>query len=209
NAAVTGGLRAAGMTVDAACDGESALEFERGYAYDVLVLDLMLPGLSGFEVLQSVRAGGRPVRILILSARDQIGDRVTALNLGADDYLVKPFAFEELTARLLALGRRGAGVTSPMLQVGQVAIDTAARLAFVGAQALPLAPKEYALLETLARHRGQCMTRSALFERLYDSRSESSDRVIEVIVSTLRAKLEHAGCGAVIETRRGYGYRVA
>jgi len=170
---------------------------------------LMLPLLSGLEFLTRLRASPSPARVLILSARDLVGDRVAALNLGADDYLTKPFAFEELHARVLALGRRQSRETSPRVTVREVSIDTSARLALVKDQPVPLAPKEYALLETLLRNRGQCLSRTALFEKLYDSASESSDRVIEVIISTLRAKLERAGCRDLIETRRGFGYRVA
>ncbi|MFZ0501817.1 MAG: response regulator transcription factor [Steroidobacteraceae bacterium] len=209
NAAVARGLRAAGFSVDCAADGESALEFEHRYPYEVIVLDLLLPTLSGFEVLRRLRERESPARVLILSARDQVGDRVSCLNLGADDYLVKPFAFDELVARVLALARRRIGETSPVLRVGGLAVDTAARLVLVGTEALALAPKEYALLETLVRSRGRCMSRAELFEHLYDSRSDSSDRVIEVIVSTLRTKLARAGCSDLIETRRGFGYYVA
>lgn len=209
NAAVTRGLRAGGLTVDSATDGESALRFARGYPYEVIVLDLMLPKLSGFDVLRHLRNDQSPARVLVLSARDQVTDRVSCLNLGADDYLVKPFAFEELFARVLALGRRRAGEMEPILRVGELTVDTVARVASIGREALALAPKEYALLETLVRARGRCMSRAELFERLYDSRSDSSDRVIEVIVSTLRAKLERAGCDGLIETRRGFGYCVA
>lgn len=209
SAAVARGLRATGLSVDCAADGESALQFEHRYPYEVIVLDLMLPGVSGFEVLRHLRDHGSRARVLVLSARDQVTDRVSCLNLGADDYLIKPFAFDELVARVLALGRRRIGETSPVLRAGELTIDTAARVALLGNDALALAPKEYALLETLLRSRGRCLSRAELFERLYDSRSDSSDRVIEVIVSTLRAKLARAGCGDLIETRRGFGYYVA
>jgi len=209
NSAVACGLRAAGLTVDCVADGESALRFEQRYLYEVIVLDLMLPKLSGFDVLRRLRKDRSRARVLVLSARDQVTDRVSCLNLGADDYLVKPFAFDELAARVLALGRRRIGETTPTLTVRELTIDTAARVAWIGTDALPLAPKEYALLETLVRSRGRCMSRAELFERLYDSRSDSSDQVIEVIVSTLRGKLKRAGCNDLIETRRGFGYCVA
>ncbi len=208
-AALARGLRVAGLSVDCAADGESALQFEQSYFYEVIVLDLMLPKLSGFEVLRRIRDRESSARVLVLSARDQVADRVSCLNFGADDYLVKPFAFDELVARVLALARRRVGETSPVLKVGELTIDTAARVALVETETLSLSPKEYALLETLVRSRGRCMSRAELFERLYESRSDSSDRVIEVIVSTLRAKLERAGCTDLIETRRGFGYCVA
>lgn len=209
NAAVARGLRAAGLSVDCAADGESALQFEHRYPYQVIVLDLMLPKLSGFEVLRRIRDRESGARVLVLSARDQVTDRVSCLNLGADDYLVKPFAFDELIARVLALGRRRSGETRPVLRVGELTIDTAARVALFGTDELALSPKEYALLETLVRSRGRCLSRAELFERLYESRSDSSDQVIEVIVSTLRTRLKRAGCTNLIETRRGFGYCVA
>jgi two-component system copper resistance phosphate regulon response regulator CusR len=206
--ALARGLRSAGLTVDTAGDGPSALEYLRSYPYDVVTLDLMIPKLSGWDVLAKLRANANSARVLVLSARDQVVDRVGALNLGADDYLVKPFAFEELKARVFALARRQTGSTTPVLSLGEVSIDTGARLALVSGQSLPLSPKEYALLETLVRNRGQCLSRTALFEKLYDSTAKSSDRVIEVIVSTLRSKLARAGCRELIETRRGFGYCV-
>jgi two-component system copper resistance phosphate regulon response regulator CusR len=178
------------------------------HEYDILILDLMLPRLPGLEVLRALRAAPAPTRVLVLSARDQIEDRVTALNLGADDYLLKPFDFAELKARVLALLRRRYGEISSKLSCGDLVLDTNARVASSRGAALPLTPKEYALLETLLRHRGHSFTRAALFERLYDGLSDASDRVIEVVVSTLRSKLDKAGLPALIETRRGFGYRV-
>lgn len=208
SAALMAGFRAEGFAVDHAADGRTALQYLEAHEYDVLILDLMLPHVPGLEVLRTLRAAQVPTRVLVLSARDQIEDRVTALNLGADDYLVKPFDFSELKARVLALLRRRYGETSSKLTCGELTLDTNARVASLCGTALPLTPKEYALLETLLRHRGRSFTRAALFERLYDGLSEASDRVIEVIVSTLRAKLDNAGLPALIETRRGFGYRV-
>ena len=207
-AALVAGLRTAGFAVDHAADGQAALEYLRLHEYDVLILDLMLPRLPGLEVLRALRATGAATRVLVLSARDQIEDRVSALNLGADDYLLKPFDFAELQARVQALLRRRYGETSSQLTCGDLTLDTQARVATLRGTALPLTPKEYALLETLLRHRGRSFTRAALFERLYDGLSEASDRVIEVILSTLRTKLDAAGLPTLIETRRGFGYRV-
>jgi two-component system, OmpR family, response regulator QseB len=167
-----------------------------------------LPRVSGLEVLRELRASQAPTRVLVLSARDQIEDRVTALNLGADDYLVKPFDLSELKARTLALLRRRYGETSGVLSHGELTLDTNARVATVRGSALPLAPKEYALLETLLRNRGKTFTRVALFEQLYDGLSDASDAVVLVIVSTLRTKLASAGINELIESRRGFGYRV-
>ncbi|MBA2077504.1 response regulator transcription factor [Rhodanobacter sp. PCA2] len=205
-------LRAAlardGHAADLAVDGAQALAFAAAYAYDVVILDLMLPKVDGWEVLQRIRQGeGRPA-VLVLSARDQVADRVQALNLGADDYLVKPFAYDELLARILAISRRG-HTQSPLLRAGPLEVDPRARLARLDGQVLALTPKEYALLEALLVQRGTVLARGELFERLYDARSEASDKVIEVLVSTLRAKLARAGVPELIETRRGYGYVVA
>ena len=208
SAALAAGFRAAGFAVDHASDGRTALQYLKSHEYDVLILDLMLPRLPGLDVLRALRAAQTPTRVLILSARDQIEDRVTALNLGADDYLLKPFDFAELKARVQALLRRQYGEVSSRLVIGELSLDTNARLASLRGAPLALTPKEYALLETLLRHRGRVLTRAALFERLYDGLSEASDRVIEVMVSTLRTKLDKAGLPDLIETRRGFGYRV-
>jgi DNA-binding response OmpR family regulator len=208
SAALTSDFRGQGFAVDHAGDGLAALRLLETHQYDVMILDLMLPRLSGLEVLRALRESQTPTRVLVLSARDQIEDRVTALNLGADDYLVKPFALSELKARTLALLRRRYGETSAMLAHGELTLDTNARLATVRGAPLPLTPKEYALLETFLRHPGKSFTRSALFEQVYDGLSDASDRVVEVMLSTLRAKLESAGIHSLIETRRGFGYRV-
>lgn len=197
-----------GHVVDLAADGEQALGFLSGYHYDVVTLDLMMPRLDGWSVLRRLQGRGGSPRVLVLSARDQVGDRVEALNLGADDYMIKPFAYAELLARLHALGRRNEGA-DPVLQAGTLEVDPRARLARVNGTVLALSPKEYGLLETLMGQRGRVLSRAALFESLYDSRSEASDKVIEVLVSTLRTKLAHAGIHDLIETRRGFGYVVA
>ena len=207
SAALTYDFRREGFAVDHAADGLAALRQLEAYEYDVMILDLMLPRVGGLEVLRTLRASKAPTRVLVLSARDQIEDRVTALNLGADDYLVKPFDLAELKARTLALLRRRYGETSGVLAHGELTLDTNARLATVRGSPLPLSPKEYALLETLLRHRGRSFTRVALFERLYDGLSDASDGVVAVIVSTLRSKLASAGIHELIETRRGFGYR--
>ncbi|MBU6403447.1 MAG: response regulator transcription factor [Proteobacteria bacterium] len=201
------GLRAEGHAVDLAGDGVTACEFLRRYPYDAMLLDLGLPQRDGGEVLKRLRAAGRDTRVLVLSARDQVEDRVGALNLGADDYLVKPFAWDELLARLNALlRRRSEGV--PLLRHGALSLDPATRLARVDAQLLALSPREYALLELLLRARGQVHSRAQLFEHLYDATSATSDKIIEVLLSTLRAKLAQAGLPDLIQTRRGFGYVV-
>lgn len=203
------GLRLAGYAVDSAVDGGAALEFLRSYDYDLMVLDLMLPRVDGLDVLRELRNRRVPVRVLVLSARDQVADRVAALHAGADDYLVKPFSFDELKARLQALSRRELQAPAPALQVGRLRLDPAARSASVDDQPLLLSPKEYALLEMLVRNRGRPMARHQLFEHIYDARSHASDKVIEVLMSTLRAKLAQFGADHMIETRRGVGYVLA
>lgn len=201
-------LAAEGHAVDAAADGSQALGFLAHYDYDLMVLDLALPGIDGLGVLDGLRAQRRATRVLVLSARDQVSDRVEALNRGADDYLVKPFAIDELLARLKALARRRFDDASPRLVAGALSVDTATCLATGPHGAIALSPKEYALLELLLRERGRVHTRGDLFERLYAGSSTASDKVIEVLVSTLRAKLARAGVDGLIETRRGFGYVV-
>jgi len=203
------GLQAHGMAVETAADGVEALAMLNGLQFDLVVLDLMMPRMDGVQVLQALKGRNQKPRILVLSARDQLQDRVGALNLGADDYLVKPFAFEELLARLLALGRRNFAAASPELRFGRLVLDTATLLARVDDTVLTLTPKEYALLELLVRRKGHVLSRAMIFEQLYESDSTASDTVIEVLMSTLRAKLSRAGLPDLIETRRGFGYVVA
>ncbi|AND70030.1 hypothetical protein ATSB10_25760 [Dyella thiooxydans] len=197
-----------GHVVDLATDGEQAMHFLASFSYDVVTLDLMMPRADGWAVLRSLRDRPDRPRVLVLSARGQVEDRVDVLNLGADDFMVKPFAYAELLARLHALMRRGESAPV-LLQAGRLVVDPRARTACVGDTLLPLSPKEYALLEMLLAHRGRVFSRAALFEGLYDARSEASDKVIEVLVSTLRTKLAQAGVEQLIETRRGFGYVVA
>ena len=203
------GLRAHGMAVETASDGAEALTMLNGLSFDIVVLDLMMPRVDGTQVLKALKGRAEKPRILVLSARDQVQDRVDALNLGADDYLVKPYAFEELLARLSALGRRNFAEASPELRSGRLVLDTATQLARVDDTVLVLTPKEYALLELLVRRREHVLSRAVIFEQLYESDSSASDTVIEVLMSTLRAKLSRAGLPDLIETRRGFGYVVA
>ncbi len=208
SATLAGGLRAAGFTVDVAGDGIEANGYLAGYAYDFVVLDLGLPRLDGFGVLKALPAGGERPRVLVLSARDQVGDRVAALNAGADDYLVKPFAFEELVARLNALARRPSETQADVLEHAGVRLDPQAHKATANAALLQLTPREYALLELLLRHRGRVFPRADILERIAGSESEASDRSIEVVVFGLRRKLSDAGCAGLIENRRGAGYLI-
>jgi DNA-binding response OmpR family regulator len=202
------GLRKLGYAVDLAADGEEGLALAETYDYNVIVLDLMLPGLPGLEVLRRLRARGSGVHILILSARDRVDDRVRGLQLGADDYLVKPFAFEELCARIQALVRRRYQAKSPTIRVGPLEIDAARRQVSRNGDALHLTPSEYALLEILAYQRGRVFSKEQLVEHLHRSDSDVSSNVIEVLVSGLRKKIHAEGEPPVLRTRRGFGYFV-
>jgi DNA-binding response OmpR family regulator len=204
--ALAKGLRSFGMTVETARDGGQALSFLAYSTFDVMVLDLMMPKVDGLQVLLEMSPGAVRPRILVLSARDQVSDRVRALDLGADDYLVKPFALEEVRARIHALARRPTGEVPPVLEAGKLKVDIQTRLARVGDCVLKLTPKEFALLELLLRHRGRVLSRAQIFGQIYEIDSDVGDSVIEVLMSTLRAKLAEAGETELIQTRRGFGY---
>ncbi len=202
------GLQGAGFTVDAASDGVEACAFLGSYGYELVVLDLMLPRLDGIGVLRSLPTGGQRPRVLVLSARDQVADRIEALNAGADDYMVKPFSFDELVARLHALARRPQEAQPLILSHGSLAWDPRSHSASVDGQPLPLTPREFAVLGLLLRHRGRAFSRMDILERTAGSDSEVSDRSVEVLVFGLRRKLDAAGLIGLIETRRGAGYLI-
>ena len=194
-------LREEGYAVDTANDGEDGLFKAEDYDYDAIVLDVMLPKLDGWEILKRLRKV-KKTPVLMLTARDQSRDRVKGLDTGADDYLVKPFDLPELFARLRALIRRSANQTTNIIEIGGVAIDTAARNVTRGGAAVELTAREYALLEFLALHRGEVVTRTQLYEHLFDENESSLSNLLDVHVSNLRKKL-----GAeFITTRRGHGY---
>lgn len=197
-------LRDENFAVDAASDGSEGLRKARHGSYDAIVLDVMLPKLDGWGVLEGLRPGiATPV--LMLTARDTVPDRIKGLNLGADDYLVKPFDVEELLARVRALIRRSAGRASPLVEVGAVALDTSARRVTRDGAEVPLTPREYALLEYLILHRGEVVSRTTLYEHLFDEDDDTLSNLLDVHVSNLRKKLGHD----FITTRRGHGYCVA
>ncbi|KGI78043.1 response regulator transcription factor [Oleiagrimonas soli] len=202
------GLQAEGFTVDVAVDGAEGLNFLRTYEYELLVLDLMMPRMDGMTVLRTLPSLQHRPKVLVLSARDQVADRVAALDVGADDYLVKPFAFDELLARLHALARRPSLAHAPVLQVGPLRIDLRAHCVVVGDRELSLTPREFALLSLLARHRGRVFSRGEILERVAGSDSTASDRSIEVLVFGLRRKLDQVAPERLIETRRGAGYLI-
>ncbi len=202
------GLTQAGHVVDAAVDGLEGLAFAEGYDYDVVILDLLLPGLPGLEVLRHLRAAGRDVHVLILSARDRVEDRIQGLQLGADDYLIKPFAFGELEARLEALGRRRHGTKRPVLSIGPLELDTTRREVRRDDQPIHLTPSEYGLLEALCRRRGRPLSQARLVELLRPGDADVSENAIEVLISALRKKIHRPGDPPIVRTRRGFGYVV-
>ena len=202
------GLAAEGFAVDEAVDGAQALEFVRRYEYELMVLDLMLPRLDGLAVLRAIAGKSERPRVLVLSARDQVADRIEALDKGADDYLVKPFAFDEVVARLHALARRPAEAQAPHIEHGALRIDVRAQAVQVRGSELPLTSREFALLLLLVRHRGRIFSRAQIQDRISDSDNLASDRGIEVLVHGLRRKLEQAGIEDLIHNRRGSGYLI-
>jgi DNA-binding response OmpR family regulator len=200
------GLEEEGFAVDIAYDGEEG-DFKAGCAdYDVVILDLMLPKEDGLSLLQKWRRKGMKTHVLVLTARGGIEDKVRGLDLGADDYLTKPFELEELLARLRALIRRGHQVKDPVLRVHDLEIDTAARTVKRAGQPIHLTPREYALLEFLAFHRGKVATRSMIWEHLYDEQDESTSNVVDVYIRYLRNKIDKGFDPPLILTRWGEGY---
>jgi two-component system response regulator MprA len=197
--------------VEVAPDGETGLELAIDEAgIDIVVLDVGLPDMSGLEVARRLRRRGNNLPILMLTARDTVGDRVNGLDAGADDYLVKPFAYDELAARLRALARRfeaGARRAEPKLKAGPITLDEAARSVTVDGRAVELSPREFSLLETLLRHRGQALSRDQLLDQAWPFGVAVTPNAVDAYVHYLRTKLGHAG--ARIETVRGLGYRLS
>ena len=202
-------LAAAGFTVDVAADGNEGLFAGSEYPLDVAIVDLGLPGLAGLEVIRRLRAAGKTFPILILTARDNWQDKVEGLQAGADDYVAKPFHFEEVLARLQALLRRAGGWATPQLKCGPIVLDTRAQTVQVGEQSVELTTFEYRILEHLMLRAGDVISKSELTERLYDQDFERDSNVIEVLIGRLRRKLDPQDELHPIETLRGRGYRLA
>jgi DNA-binding response OmpR family regulator len=206
------GLHNSGYAVDQAFDGEEAHQYITGCQYDVIILDIMIPKINGLALLEQLRRRGDTTSVLILSARDTTEDRIKGLDIGADDYLVKPFSFEELLSRLRALMRRaqvGNQTLDSTLNIKGVTINTIERSVAIDNSLIPLTPYEYKILEHLARRQGQVINHDQLIDRLYSTEQDVTRNVIEVHVSSLRRKLRSAGSDELINTRRGFGYYIA
>ena len=201
------GLTEAGYAVDAAGDGREGLDYALAADYDALILDIMLPGLSGLDLLRELRRRGHKTPALLLTARGLVDDRVAGLDAGADDYLVKPFAFAELLARLRALLRRPPLQAGTVLRAGPLAMDTAARRVTCDGRPVDLSPREFAVLEVLLRHPGQVLTRTQIGEHVWNFDFLNESNVVDVYVGYLRRKLEGDG-RPLIHTVRGVGYRL-
>ena len=203
---VGSGLRKAGYAVDLAGDGEEGKWFALGNEYDVIVLDLMLPKIDGLTLLRQLRENGKNTHVLILTAKDTVDDRVVGLRSGADDYLVKPFAFDELLARVEALARRAHGVKRPVIRIADLEIDPTRRTVKRGEMMLDLPPREFALLEYLAMRQGDLVTRTEIEAHIYDEQAEPMSNVVDAAIYSLRKKIDPPRTKSLIQTRRGMGY---
>jgi two-component system copper resistance phosphate regulon response regulator CusR len=201
------GLLEAGFVVDLACDGEDGLHCALTEAYDLVILDVMLPGIDGWAVLRGIRQAGKDMPVLFLTARDHVTDRVRGLELGADDYLVKPFAFSELLARVRSLLRRGGKATeSEFLRAADLELDLMRRRVSRSGKRIDLTVKEFALLELLLRRQGEVLPRSLIASQVWDMNFDSDTNVIEVAIRRLRAKMDDGFEPKLIRTVRGMGY---
>jgi two-component system OmpR family response regulator len=202
------GLTAEGYEVTAVSNGVDALIAMRDNDYSAAAVDVMLPGMSGFELCRHIRAAQNPVPVILLTARDAIEDRVFGLDSGADDYLTKPFAFAELSARVRALLRRDSTHAKPHIVVGRLVIDSLEHRAMVGGKELPLSPREFTLLRLFANHVGTTLSRVTILEEVWGTAENIGQNVIDQYVSYLRKKLDSADAGLRIVTERGQGYRI-
>jgi two-component system OmpR family response regulator len=205
---VARGLRAEGYAVDVAGRGDDAVLQARVHDYDVVILDVMLPGLDGISVCRTLRESGRWSPVLMLTARDGVADRIRGLDAGADDYLVKPFDFGELVARVRALLRRGAPERPAVVVAGDLAVDPASRSVTRAGRRVELSAREFAVLELLARRAGQVVSRTDLLEHVWDRNYQGSTNIVDVYVGYLRRKLENPFGRPLIHTVRGAGYLV-
>jgi two-component system, OmpR family, response regulator len=202
------GMRKAGLSADVAATGEEAVWMAASTPYDAVVLDVMLPGMDGFETCRRLRSEDVWAPVLMLTARDSVDDRVAGLDSGADDYLTKPFSFRELLARLRALVRRGTRERPAVLQAADLRLDPAARRVWRGAAEISLTQKEFALLEALMRHRGEVLSRLELLESAWDSAYENRSNIVDAYIRRLREKVDRPFGVRTLETVRGSGYRL-
>jgi DNA-binding response OmpR family regulator len=202
------GLEEHGFHADLVDDGMEALRLASGGSYDLLVLDLRLPGMTGLEVLRTLRDRGNTVPILVLTAQDALDFKVTALRSGADDYVTKPFAFEELLARVEALGRRPQQLQSPVLRVADLELDTATREVRRAGTPVDLTPKEYAVLEYLMRHSPRVMSRTLITEYAWDYHFDPGTNIVDVVINRIRKKVDSGHGRKLVHTVRGVGYVV-
>ncbi len=194
------------MNVDLVDDGPQGLERASRGEYDVIVLDLRLPGMNGVEVLRTLRDRGIDTPVLVLTAQDAVDSKVQALRTGADDYVTKPFSFEELLARVEALGRRPREIVSPTFRIGDLSVDTASRQVKRGADVVDLTPKEYAVLEYLVRNEGRVLSRTLITEYAWGYNFDPGTNVVDVVINRLRKKIDQRGANPLIHTVRGVGY---
>jgi DNA-binding response OmpR family regulator len=202
------GLAALGFTTDAAADGESGWQRASSAEHDLIILDRMLPGVDGLDIVRRLRRAGSRVPVLMLTARDAVDERVAGLEAGADDYLVKPFAVDELVARVRALLRRGQLQADPVLRIADLEIDTAGRVARRAGRRIDLTPKEYAALECLVLRAGAVVDRAELYAHVAGAPGEAASNVIDALIARLRRKIEPPGSAPLVMTRRGFGYQL-
>ncbi len=205
---ISRGLRAEGFAVDEAKDGEHGLDLATSYQYDLVILDIMLPQVSGTEILRQIRNRGQLTPVLMLSARDQLNDKVTHLESGADDYLTKPFSFTELQARVKALMRRGRHDIPSRIQIADLEIDRLAHQIKRAGKRVNLSAKEYALLEYLAINAGRTLSRTMIIEHVWDQSFEGLTNIVDVYVKQLRNNIDEGHMHKLIYTVRGIGYRL-
>lgn len=203
---ISRGLKAEGFAVDSATDGAQGLDLALSYAYDMIVLDIMLPTVNGGDILRLIRQRNRAVPILILTARDAVADKVRHLEAGADDYITKPFAFSELLVRIRALLRRAPLQRNDVLTAGAVEIDRLSHSVRHAGKRIDLSAKEYSLLEYLAQNKGRVLSRTMIIEHVWDQSFEGLTNIVDVYIRQLRAKLEEHNAAQIIRTVRGVGY---
>ena len=199
-------LKKSGYSVDGCLDGAEAMLYLEGAQYDVVLLDVMLPGQDGYQIVADMRRRGMDTPVLFLTARDSIADRVRGLDLGADDYLVKPFAFDELLARIRVLSRKGAGSRSNRLTVADLTLDVESRQVWRGGEEIPLLPKEFAILECLMRNRGQVLSRRQIEDSIWNYDEAPSSNNVDVYMSKLRKKIDGGAGPKLLHTVRGVGW---